>query len=583
MKKILSLIFVMFFAVVLVGCGGGKKQTLSSINITGSGTISVGAKVKYTAKFTPADYKDQGVKWTSSDETKLTINESTGEATGVSAGNAYIFATSTAVTNIKGQKKVVVKDGSAGGDGEYPDLGGYTISIAQAKENLGDFDPFHSNYNQPDVEAKQKAWREVEADFNCTIKVEAYPDFAPWGPKRWDYILEQARNNTSDYDFLTVPDSQIPNLVNGGALLSMQNWYSYYGNDMMDKSLITSGTYKGNLYSFTTSKNNINNVMYYNIPLLEKLQERNPDLKEPAQLFLDGEWTFEKFEQFCYDAQAAMAEIYAEEGTAGDPSQKYFAVSGWDTYWFVGLATNDGEPLGDISDMSINFTTEHKQAAAELIKRLYASKVADPKQNVDQSVVTWMEGTSLFNTGSLWFVNASNRWKEGLWGDDTRYGYVPWPKADADVEYKVALGGQATWVMPIGNESEYPDYSDECSAENIYYAICEVFRRTKLYHESSDGYDAEIEEAAIAQKYAHSAASAKAYLEIQRLINEGKQYYDPLISSDNSVGSLYTGGADPTAIKGAVNGFINNKYNTWVEATAQLIPVLEESLRKVFS
>jgi len=585
MKKFLVLIFVMFFALVLVGCNEKNPDagsSLQSITISGKSTLKVGDEATYTTKFTPESFENKAVKWSSSDETKLVIDQN-GKAQAVQAGQAYIYAASEAVSTVKGQKKIVINDSEVDG-GDYPNLQGYTIRIAQAETNLSDFDPFLEGYKQSDKAAKQQAWRDVEELFNCTIEVAAYPSSAEWGPSRWSYIENQAALGISDYDFLTVPDSKIPRFVEAGALISMEDFYVLHGNNMMDPSFITSGSYQGNLYSFNTSKNNIYNVMYYNIPLLKTLQQYNEDLEEPAQIFLDGEWTFERFEEYCQDVQDTMAKAFPGFGEAGNADQEYFAVSGWDSYWWVGLASNDGEPLADTTAMTININTPHKQQAAEVVKNLYTKKLAASSQSVDQNVTQWNEGKALFNTGDLWFVKADNRWSSTLWGADTRYGYVPWPRAnDVDFdEIQVALGGTATWVMPIGRD--YEPYGEECTAENIYWAIAELYKRADELHKSSDDYDAVTELNNTAAKFADSEASKQAYIYMQNLIKEGKGYFDPLVTSDNSVGSLYTNSTTRTTIKGAVTQYCaTGAVGTWEEAIANLLPVLQESLRKAFS
>ena len=583
MKKFVTLLFVALFALVLVGCGG-EGSALKSIKVSGKSTVTVGKSETYTAAFDPADFADQSVTWSTSDETALTI-DANGKATGVKAADGvYVFATSNANSSVKGQKKVNVKaDDDGGVVGDYPDLQGYTIKIAQAEHALQEFDPFLDQYTIADKAAKMQAWEEVEEAFNCQIEVVAYPSSAEWGPSRWNYILSQAQMNTADYDFYTVPDSKIPEFVEGGALLSLEDFYVLHGNNMMDPSFITSGSYQGNLYAIGNADNNIYSVMYYNIGLLEELQKVDPTLKEPAEIFNEGNWTYKSFEDYCYQVQDAMAKAFGSEGTANASDQAYFAVSGWDSYWWVGLATNDGEPLADTQTMSINIDTPHKKDAADVVKRIYNSGVADPKQSVDQSVASWNDGKSLFNTGDLWFVGTDNRWAKDLWGEDTRYGYVPWPRAN-DVKFddiKVAMGGTATWVMPIGRD--YSQYGEDCNPENIYWAVAEMLQRTEKYYKEDPSYNEEMALRAVAAKYAHSEASQEAYIYMQNLIKDGKGYFDPLVVSDNSVGSLYTNSTSRLTIKGAVTQYVKGDINTWAEAIINLLPVLQESLRKAYS
>lgn len=585
MKKFVTLMFVAIFALVLVGCGGEDKGALKSIKVSGKTTVYVGETEAYTATFEPADFKDQSVTWSTSDESALTISAE-GKATGQKeASQVYVFATSNAVSTIKGQKKVSVKAKTVGGeDKEYPDLQGYTIKIAQAEHALQEFDPFLDLYVQADKAAKMQAWEEVEEDFNCQIEVVAYPSSAEWGPSRWNYILSQAQMNTADYDFYTVPDSKIPTFVEGGALISLEDFYVLHGEGMMDPSFITSGSYQNNLYSLTNADNNIYSVMYYNIGLLEELQKADPTLEEPAAIFNAGNWTHKRFQDYVKQVQEVMAKAYGAEGTAGAAEQKYYAVSGWDSYWWVGLATNDGEALADTQTMSINIDTPHKLEAAEVVKYMYENSYADPKQSVDQSVASWNDGLALFNTGDLWFVGADNRWSNNLWGEDTRYGYVPWPRAN-DVKFdeiKIAMGGTATWVMPIGRD--YSQYGEDCNAENIYWAVAEMLQRTEKYYKEDPSYDETIAMAAIAAKYAHSEASQQAYIHMQNLIKDGKGYFDPLVVSDNSVGSLYTNSTTRLTIKGAVTQYCATKaVGDWQEAIVNLLPVLQESLRKAYS
>lgn len=588
MKKVLTLMFVMLLAVVLVGCGGSGDATIQNINVSGSSTVKVGESQQYQAKFTPEDYPDQSVTWSTSDETALTIDQN-GKATGVAAkSSVYIYAKSNADANAEGKKKVVVKAATEGGgddNKDYPDLQGYTIGIAQADHALHEMDPFLDGYKSADKEAKQEAWREVEDLFNCKIEIQPYPSYASWGPPRWNYILSQAASGVADFDFYTVPDDKIASFVEGGALISLEEFYVLHGNNMMAPAYYTSGSFGGSLYSLSNADINIDNVMYYNIGLYEELAKEDPTLEEPAKIFMDGNWTFDKFESYCKQVQDAMAKAFGDAGVANSENQEYFAVSGWDSYWWVGLATNDGEPIADTTSMTINLTTPHKTAAAEVVKNLYSKGYAAKSQGVDQGVTQWNDGKALFNTGSLWFVNADNRWSSSLWGaGETRYGYIPWPRAN-DVKFddiKVAVGGIATWVMPIGRD--YSQYGDDCTPENIYWAVAEMLQRSEKYYVESPTYNKEEALRSVAGKYAHSEASVEAYIHIQNIIEAGMSYYDPMVGSENPVGSLYNNSASRTTVKGAVTQYCTgNTISTWAEAIAPLLPVLQEALTKAYN
>jgi hypothetical protein len=112
-------------------------------------------------------------------------------------------------------------------------------------------------YGGLDREARQEAWTSVEEDFNCTISVVEYPVDAPWGPSRWNYIVNQARLDNPEYDFYIVPDAQIPGFVSANAIIDLTEWYDTYGNGLMNTLNKTAGSYKNKLYSINkgASKN----------------------------------------------------------------------------------------------------------------------------------------------------------------------------------------------------------------------------------------------------------------------------------------------------------------------------------------
>ncbi len=580
MKKFIALIAVMFLALALVGCGGGTEITDVSIPASENkvNSVKIGDTLQLTAKIEPAELSDAKLEWSSSDITIATVDQN-GLVTGVKKGQVTIAA--TAENGKRGTKRISVTDSGDTPPPVYPDLGEYEITIAQAVAELGNFDPYLDTYTQSNKEARIRAWEEVSELFNCKFKVEAYPESAEWGPARWNYILNQARYGVADYDFYTVPDGKIPEFAEAGALLPVEDWYYLYGGKQMDNTFITSGSYDSHQYSIAEGNNNVYNVMYYNYNLWVELNKIDPNLKEPAELFMDGTWTYTAFKDYCIQAQEAMKAYKGAAGTAKDPTQEYFVMSGWDSYWWIGLSTTNGEPLADTELFKINMDTSAKTAAADTLKTLYNAGVIDKTNAVDGSEASWKGGKSLFTTGDMWFVRHSTRWTVDQWGDGTtKYAYVPWPMPDNQTlaEYKVALGGTATWVMPIGRD--YSLNGPECTAENIYWAVQKMWQLTKQYHEESDDYNPTLEESKAVDRLTDSPKSAEALKYIRQLIKDGKGVYDPLSNNDNAVASLYSSGEG--TITYAVRNYIRGTYATWGEAAAVCIPNLQEGLRKAF-
>ena len=59
------------------------------------------------------------------------------------------------------------------------------------------------------------------------------------------------------------------------------------------------GTYKGKLYSINANEMSVYNILSYNLNLFDKIHAEYPDILEPAQMFLDGEWDYDIFKEYC--------------------------------------------------------------------------------------------------------------------------------------------------------------------------------------------------------------------------------------------------------------------------------------------
>ena len=164
MKKVFVLLLLMVFSIGMVGCGG-TDNTPKSIEISGERTVQVGATSQLTAVVNPSG-ADQTVTWSSARDDIASVTTD-GLVTGIRAGTAIVMATSTANPNVSGQVRITVEVDPD--EVVRPDLGGYTIKIAQAGHALHETDPFHDNYISLNKTAKQQAWTWVEENYNCQI------------------------------------------------------------------------------------------------------------------------------------------------------------------------------------------------------------------------------------------------------------------------------------------------------------------------------------------------------------------------------------------------------------------------------
>ena len=279
---------------------------------------------------------------------------------------------------------------------QYPDLGGYTIKIVVDTFNVDAYDPFNDLYNYYDKEEKQKAMREVEEKFNCTIKYVTYPESAEYGSVRWNYLLDEINNKTVEYDFCAVPNFVIPDFVKNGSIINLNEYYLKYGQNIMNNVQVASSTYNNDVYAICDARKHSTMIMVYNLELFRQLRDIDPTLKEPAQIYLEGNWTQTEFLKYCEEVQNAMEKLYGEKGKPGSEEQEYYVFSGWPTYLWTGLATSDEEPLLDINNMSENYTTESKIKAINLVRDLYDKNCIDPKFTFSGRSETFNNKKALF-------------------------------------------------------------------------------------------------------------------------------------------------------------------------------------------
>ena len=590
MKKIIQLALVLILAFALVGCkkpanDGGDEAVLKSVQVITSKNVArvqVGHTLQCTYKVNPTNASVDSVKWSVNNSELGTISDTglftAGNTQGLVKISVEVKSGETVVT---GSKSIQVTLDEVP---EYPDLNGYTIRIAQAEIALGETNPFlpiesrakYGYYAGADREARQEAWTSVEEDFNCHIQVVAYPSDAPWGPSRWSYIINQARIDAPDYDFYTIPDAQVPGLSSANAIMDLTNLYNKYGNDFMTTISKTAGTYKGKVYTINWNEYNVYNILGYNVGLWEDVHGYDSTIKEPAQMFLDEEWNFTNFVAYCKKCQDALNSVYGEDSG-------YYVLSGWPTYYFVGMVDRNGEGVADVAKKQVHILNEDCTAAAMALKEIHDYGAFDEKFSVDQGVVSWTNGKSMFNTGDLWFIGANQgRWDSNMWGEGeaTRYGYVPFPAPDGleknDSVY-TGITSEACWVMAAGRDKYYKGYGEECTSENIYYAIATYWLRSKEIYRSSNNYDEELAFTNAASAKFGTQASIDAFV-LTSMKLKTDAFYDPMTSNSNTV--CYTSGSDfDISLRKFVLG---TGAATWAEAVGALQDTLNESITKAF-
>ncbi len=474
----------------------------TDIMIQGEGQMQVGNQITLVASVLPTGV-NQNVTWSSSNETLATVS-ATGEVDAKAEGTVYITATSVADTNITAMHKIVVKPAPV--VEPYPDLGGYQIKIMAAGHAMFEHDPFLELYTALDKTAKQTAWLDIEAKFNCDLAVVAFPDVAPWGPSRYNWLNEKAALNAAETDIFVSTTDWLKVLADGGSIVDTTEYYNLYGQNQMAAVMKAASTYKGGLYSLPTVATaglQVDSGLFYNVAFVERL-----GLTSPAKLFNDGEWTYTGFSNWVKEADALLAE--GQTVLSGRPF----------IYW-QGMVNAGGVKLADTLTLSMNFKHAFAIQAANVLKELYA--LGWGTNAWDAGATTFNEGNSIMQGGSLWFVRTDNRWPATLWdaGGNSRFGYVPFPYPDTVSKDNTRIGGVggACYMQAAGRV-----YPSGVTAKDVYRAFTEMMLETTKLVKQDPTYSEDGIMTTGAEKKVDDPESVKALVFFKR----DKVIFDPL-------------------------------------------------------
>lgn len=529
----------------------------ASITINGSNKISLNENYTYTIEIENTD-KEYEIEWSSEDESIAMIDYKTGTLYPVNEGTVFIYAKIKGVPSISCNKRVAII--KANQVIKSVDLKSYTIKIASGVPHI--IDPFNPDYNGYDKEAKQKAWKEIEQQFNCKIVVEEYPPQAELGPSRWNYILTQAINKKSDYDFLYVPDTQIKKFVDENALLSLEDYNKLYYNNKMNKEHIKSGTINNKLYTITDKTNELGLTLLYNYDLYNELKKYNQDLKEPSELFLNNNWTLKNFESYCEEVQETMKKAYGIKGDNTNQEQEYYAICCLLEYLWTGLSSNDGTPILDNNTLELILTADEDEDNAKIVKKLYLNNFIGYNMGVD----AFEKGKALFTIVDLSLDNQ-------YINDNFNYCYVPFPSASGS-DFKPVVTSVNQYVMPIGRN--YEGFGIDCNSENIYFALSTLFALTKQYLENNNNYYNNFK-----NNYCYSELSKQSFNNINEMMENGNYYYDYFSTSSSNfdINSAYF--LRPSILSSLMK-YVNSDEITWEESLVQVIPIFCEILHSIY-
>lgn len=453
------------------------------VTVDGEKVMYIGYKIKVSAKVYPENVS-QSITWeVHSKSADLATIDEQGYINAVQAGTFRVRAVSVQDPKVKSDWFSI--------DIQEPtplpiigDMKGYQIIIMNADSALGDNDPFLESYKQSDKIAKQKAWTEVETNYNCDIQVVAYPPEAPWGAARINWIIDNATTGTSQCDLGIVSTNWIYQFAQANAAVDVSEYYGKYGMSQMEPALKSAGSYKGKLYvastGISTTSTFVDLGLYYNYGWLKQLGVENP-----AKMFNEGRWTYTNFKEWVLATQAKLGE-------------NEYAIGGAPYYYWYGMTNAAGQVIANTETSKVNITSEKSQAASELIYSLVEAGAVNTN-------ITWAEtddvansffrsdgGGTLMTTGYLWFVRNSGRWTEKIWGEGTtEFGYVPFPYPDdvAKEDTRIGVSGLSAYMYIAGRS--YPTELGSDAFQKVWLIMNEMFLNTIKYQEEDPLFNAE--------------------------------------------------------------------------------------------
>ena len=527
----------------------------TSISIEGPETAIVGYTVSYKATVYPAN-ANQNVVWESLDPSVITVDQD-GNAVAVAQGSTRIRCVSAVDPSVKSNMIKVTVTEEIKHDPQ--DLKGYKIVIMNASSALTDLDPFLEGYTQPDKMYKQAAWQQVEKDFNCDLSVEPYPDSAPWGQARINYIIDNAANGASTADICVVSNLWLHQFANSttNAAADVTDYYNKYGNQQMSAAEKGAGSYQGKVYAVSTGISKTDTYielgLYYNVGWVEKL-----GVKDPAQMFVDGEWNYTGFKDWCLGTQALL-----------NSAEGQYVVGGHPFYYWFGMTNAAGIKVCDPTSLNVTLDSQRSKDAANLMYQITSGGAFDTAYTWAENDGGFIAGTTVMSTGALWFLNNSSRWSSDLFGEDTRYGYVPFPYPDdmAKEDTRVSVSELSVLMYAAGREGGYPD---GVTLDGIYQAVNEMYLGTIRNQENNPSFDADT----IIYNSLSNRVENDASIECIKWFTAGRVFYDPLYCG-------YASNSDTPLNTPAINTMI--KGNDYQQEFDAVKDTFETNFKRIFS
>ncbi|ERJ11733.1 ABC transporter substrate-binding protein [Haloplasma contractile] len=421
------------------------------------------------------------------------------------------------------------------------DLGGVTVKILHGAPY--EVDPFHEDFSGQNQNEKQQLQRAVEARYNVEIKYLNYPDNAGYGPDRVNAIINGVVAGDPIGHILMIDSKWIGQLAEAEAISDVTDYDREYAHQFLHDSMRTFGSYKNNLYGFSTGVITAETGLYFNMDLLNTIGKESP-----AEKWNNGEWTWTDFNNYVTDVQAAL-------GSLGDD---YYAMGGVPGYWAQNMVPANGGYLVNPDTKKVTFTQSKSLNTFSYLNSLWTSGVWEPEPDYDAGSASFALGKVLIHPGDLWYVNAPHRW--GNLNFDL--GFVPYPIGDnvALEDYKV--GVESTALYAISGGYEKADNPDRLNDEMLF----RIWNDLQAWEDPQDAF---LDFETLLETRYNDLESIEAHMSIT-----DKVYFEQLFNLGIS-GTDADYGFYPIANSAVKEGNVRSELEA-------VLPVYQEKLKEIF-
>ena len=308
---------------------------------------------------------------------------------------------------------------------------GYGMTVKIYVTDVSAHDPFNAYYIKTDKKIMQRHVRDIEREYGIDLVFENWSNVAAWGPARVNYIKQENLQNDNAY-IIEIDSTWINDLVKSNRLAELATLDSINnisdgifteigyvetepgsgiyvpGTYAQDSNYNPSVTVNNKIYGYVHGKARPDYFMYYNADLIAR-----SGMKDPAELWLRGEWTWSYFENYCNqlqnnlnDNERALSVGFAE-----------FIIG---STYSMGNKILTNEPyFGLISNELVN--------RFRSIQNLYSSGYYEFRNFEDVST-GFLNSKVAFVHGELWFIDNPNRFNPDLC--NFTIGVVPYPTND---------------------------------------------------------------------------------------------------------------------------------------------------------